>query len=190
VKVLRILCEEAPTSHTQAVVDTQRAAAMGNKSTWRRMWETLVITASEANTRNPPQRMLFSLNKEDITNECIVLSLLSNALANPHHRYCLVHHSNMYFPFLTSQYKTVMSGDNQIDARLSATSHGALVVNYMHRFYSHACPDRGLSQLIIPVLLDGAYCVDTSTQFKGRGGNAEDLTQLHRLRDRRTTEVH
>jgi hypothetical protein len=53
----------------------------------------------------------------------------------------------MHFPFLTAQWKAAMSGDNQIDARLQAARDGALVVNYMHHFYSHAYPDRDPSQL-------------------------------------------
>jgi hypothetical protein len=36
-----------------------------------------------------------------------------------------------------------MSSDNQIDARLQAARDGALIVNYMHQFYSHAYPDLG-----------------------------------------------
>jgi hypothetical protein len=134
VKVLEIPYEKAPSPHTQAVVETQRAAAMGKKSTWRRMWKTFVITATEADTRNLRQRMLFLLNKNDVTDKCIARSLFTNALANPHHSYNVVHHSNMHFPFPTPQYKAVMSSDNQIDPRLSAASHGALVVKYMHRF--------------------------------------------------------
>jgi hypothetical protein len=64
--------------------------------------------------------MLFSLNKDDVTGKCIARSLPTNALADPHHRYSVIHHSNIHFPFPTPQCKAVMSGDNQIDPRLSA----------------------------------------------------------------------
>lgn len=40
-----------------------------------------------------------------------------------------------------------MSGENQIDARFQAARDGALIVNYMHQFYSHAFPDQHPSQL-------------------------------------------
>jgi hypothetical protein len=71
----------------------------------------------------------------------------TNALADLHHRYNVVHHSNMHFPFLTAQWKAAISGDKQIDARVQAARDGALIVNYMHHFYSHAYPDRDPSQL-------------------------------------------
>lgn len=72
---------------------------------------------------------------------------VTNAPADHHHRYNVVHHSDTHFPFLTAQWKAAMSGDNQIDARLQAARDGALLVNYMHHFYSHAYPDRDPSQL-------------------------------------------
>jgi hypothetical protein len=40
-----------------------------------------------------------------------------------------------------------MSDDNQIDARLQAARDGALIVKYMHQFYSHAYRERKPSQL-------------------------------------------
>ncbi|KAF3032096.1 hypothetical protein E8E12_000463 [Didymella heteroderae] len=88
------------------------------------------ITATEAKTHNPPLIMPFSREEDDIAEW-----------------YNVVHHSDMHFPFLTAQWKAAMSGDNQIDARLQAARDGALIVNYMHHFYSHAYPDRDPSQL-------------------------------------------
>jgi hypothetical protein len=39
----------------------------------------------------------------------------------------------------------------EADARLQAARDGVLVVAYMHLFYSHGCPDRDPSQLILLV---------------------------------------
>ena len=89
----------------------------------------------------------------------------------------------------------------------------------MHQFYLYAYPDRDPSQLesrymsclphhrndinlhLAPsargepsrwrgILSDAAYRVGTLTQVEGCGGNAESPTQLHRLRDGRTSGVH
>jgi hypothetical protein len=85
--------------------------------------------------------------KDNVTDKCIARSLFTNALPKPHHRYSVVHHSNMHFPLPTPQYKAVMSGDNQIDAGLQAARDGALIVHYVHQFYSYAHPDCDPSQL-------------------------------------------
>ncbi|KAF2023766.1 hypothetical protein EK21DRAFT_118456 [Setomelanomma holmii] len=61
--------------------------------------------------------------------------------------YSVVHHSDTHFPILTAQWKAAISGDHQIDARLQAARDGAPLVNYMHRFYLYAYPDRDPSQL-------------------------------------------
>ncbi|RYO45129.1 hypothetical protein AA0116_g13397 [Alternaria tenuissima] len=110
------------------------------RSTVSDLWGTLprpqpdscigYVTTTEARTHNPPLMMPFSREENDIAEW-----------------YSVVHHSDTHFPFLTAQWKAAMSGDNQIDARLQAARDGALIVNYMHQFYSHAYPDRGPTQL-------------------------------------------
>jgi hypothetical protein len=44
----------------------------------------------------------------------------------------------MYFPFLTSQWKTTNSGENIAAAQVQAARDGATVVNYLHTFYTVA----------------------------------------------------
>ncbi|KAL5401473.1 hypothetical protein PMIN03_011489 [Paraphaeosphaeria minitans] len=129
--------------------------------------------------------MPFSREEDDIESGALLFLLFTNALADPIHRYGVLHHSDTHFPFLTAQWKAAMSGDNRIDARLQAARDGALIVNYMHQFYSYTYPDRDPSQL------ETCHVSPTTEMIvEGRGGNAEDPTQLQRLRDSRTFEVY
>ncbi|KAF2679391.1 hypothetical protein K458DRAFT_422212 [Lentithecium fluviatile CBS 122367] len=59
----------------------------------------------------------------------------------------VVHNADTPFPFLTVQWKAAIFGENQIHASLQAARDGALMVNYMHHFYSLACPNRDSTQL-------------------------------------------
>jgi hypothetical protein len=68
------------------------------------------------------------MNEDDIENGVLLFLLFTNALADPPHRYSVVHHSDTY-SFLTAQWKAAMSSDNRIDARLQAGRDGALIVN-------------------------------------------------------------
>jgi hypothetical protein len=47
----------------------------------------------------------------------------------------------MHFPFLTAQWKSANSGMGYLHASIQAARDGALIVNYMHRFYSLAYPN-------------------------------------------------
>jgi hypothetical protein len=111
------------------------------------MWEKLVITATEADTRNLPHRMLFSLNKHGLPDHCTARSHLTIALANP------ITGTALFFTATCTLHSPLheagMFSDKQIDARLQAARDGVLVVAYMHLFYSHGCPDRDPSQLIL-----------------------------------------
>jgi hypothetical protein len=48
VKVLGISRQEAPSPHTQAVVDTQRAAAIENESTWCEIMDEHLLSMARA----------------------------------------------------------------------------------------------------------------------------------------------
>lgn len=48
----------------------------------------------------------------------------------------------MHFPFLTAQWKSANSGVGHFHASIQGARDGALIVNYMHRFYSLAYPNR------------------------------------------------
>ncbi|KAL6711787.1 hypothetical protein ACN47E_002830 [Coniothyrium glycines] len=177
VEMLESPREAPQSPHAQAVVNKRRAALWQNESTGRKMleqhllfhgqahltlkdqvdlvrdflppppqptvpdfWGTLArpqpdscigyITATEAKMHNPPLPMPFTQREDDIAEF-----------------YNVVHHSDTHFPFLTAQWKAAMSGENQIHASLQAARDGALIVNYMHQFYSTAYPNRNPSQL-------------------------------------------
>lgn len=61
--------------------------------------------------------------------------------------YNVVQNAATHFPFLTAQWKAAISGENQFHASLQAARDGALIVNYLHKFYSQAYPDNSPSQL-------------------------------------------
>jgi hypothetical protein len=44
----------------------------------------------------------------------------------------------MYFPFLTSQWKTTNSGENIAAAQIQAARDGVSIVNYLYTFYTAA----------------------------------------------------
>lgn len=67
--------------------------------------------------------------------------------ANSSRRHNVVHNADTHFPFLTAQWKAAISGENQVHASLQAARDGALIVNYMHHFYSLAYPNRAPTQL-------------------------------------------
>ncbi|KAF1937774.1 hypothetical protein EJ02DRAFT_47020 [Clathrospora elynae] len=61
--------------------------------------------------------------------------------------YNVVHNADTHFPFLTAQWKSAIFGENQVHASLQAARDGALIVNYLHQFYSLAYPNRPPTQL-------------------------------------------
>ena len=67
--------------------------------------------------------------------------------AHSSRRYNVVHNADTHFPFLTAQWKSAIFGENQVHASLQAARDGALIVNYMHQFYSLAYPNRPPTQL-------------------------------------------
>lgn len=67
--------------------------------------------------------------------------------ANSSRRHNVVHNADTHFPFLTAQWKAAIFGENQVHASLQAARDGALIVNYMHHFYSLAYPNRAPTQL-------------------------------------------
>jgi hypothetical protein len=67
--------------------------------------------------------------------------------AHSSRRYNVVYNAETHFPFLTAQWKSAIFGENQVHASLQAARDGALIVNYMHQFYSLAYPNRPPTQL-------------------------------------------
>jgi hypothetical protein len=63
--------------------------------------------------------------------------------------FCLTQY--LLFPFLTSQWKTPNSNENISHAHNQAARDGAVIVNYLHRFYNLAYPDQQ------PVVVDTAH---------------------------------
>jgi hypothetical protein len=64
----------------------------------------------------------------------------SKLLADPVCRFNVVQNGDTHFPFLTAQWKAPTSGKNQVNASTQAARDGALIVNYMHKFYAYAYP--------------------------------------------------
>ncbi|KAF2811521.1 uncharacterized protein BDZ99DRAFT_385092 [Mytilinidion resinicola] len=83
------------------------------------------ITATEATTHTPAFAMPFTHEEDD--------------MADWHN---VVQNADTHFPFLTAQWKAAIFGENQVHASLQAARDGALIVNYMHDFYSLAYPNR------------------------------------------------
>lgn len=61
-------------------------------------------------------------------------------LTVPVSSFCLTQY--LLFPFLTSQWKTPNSNENISHAHNQAARDGAVIVNYLHKFYSLAYPDQ------------------------------------------------
>ena len=105
------------------------------------------ITATEATTHTPPFAMPFTREEDDMADWSVTLPSITIYSANSSCRYNVVHNADTHFPFLTAQWKSAIFGENQVHASLQAARDGALIVNYMHHFYSIAYPNRPPTQL-------------------------------------------
>lgn len=96
-------------------------------------------------THTPVFAMPFSRVKDNIADWYVAIS--TGFSANPSNRLNVVHNADTHFPFLTAQWKSAISGENQVHASLQAARDGALIVNYINHFYPLAYPDQPPTQL-------------------------------------------
>ncbi|KAF1948946.1 hypothetical protein CC80DRAFT_529721 [Byssothecium circinans] len=80
------------------------------------------VTRRDAQSTEPPSATAFTAEEERLLDA-----------------FCLTQY--LHFPFLTSQWKTPNSNENISHAHNQAARDGAVIVNYLHSFYSLAYPD-------------------------------------------------
>ncbi|KAJ4365385.1 hypothetical protein N0V95_000532 [Ascochyta clinopodiicola] len=83
------------------------------------------VTATEAKSHTPALSMPFTRMQGDIADW-----------------FNIVHNADAHFPFLTAQWKAPTSGEGQTHVSVQAARDGAIIVNYMHQFYTLAYPGR------------------------------------------------
>jgi hypothetical protein len=100
------------------------------------------MTAVEAKRHRPPLARPFNDEEEGRANWYITPFFIATLLANPAYRYNVLLGARAHFPFLTALWKCASSGEGHFQASIQAARDGALIVNYMHHFYSLAYPYR------------------------------------------------
>ncbi|RMZ72886.1 hypothetical protein GMOD_00010470 [Pyrenophora seminiperda CCB06] len=167
VKTLQRAREQEPSPHAQAIIDTRRAASVENEITARKMMEEHILFRGEGYSGGVKGLTLkdqVNLIKDYLpTPPRVTVPELWGSLARPQPDSCIgyitateatAHAPALVMPFTREEddmadwhWKAAISGENQVHASLQAARDGALIVTYMHQFYTLAYPNRNPTQL-------------------------------------------